>query len=223
MAERIRKLTIPNYSKNEEVFNAVSHEAGVYLSVAGFYFLLLKAVLYGASFRAFIGAGIYGISMICLFLCSSLYHGAALGAHKKLLRVLDHSTVFIAVAGTYTPYLLNVLYNTHPAEAREMLLRIWSITAFGILLNFMNMERLKHLLYAVCIGLGVGMMVKIVIYAALFYTECIKLSLLGGFFISVGVIMYFIGSRHKWFHSIFHVFVLASCGIFYFTVLLYLV
>lgn len=223
MAEYIRSLTIPNYTKKEEIFNAASHEAGVYFSVAGLYFLLLKAVLYGASVRSFIAVGVYGVTMICLFLCSSLYHGASLGNYKKLLRVLDHSTVFLAVAGTYTPYLLIVVYEANPTEATELLFRMWTVAALGVMLNFLNMERLKHLLYAVCITSSIGMMVKIVIYSSLFYTECIKLSLMAGFFISIGVIMYCVGSRHKWFHSIFHIFVLMSCGIFYFAVLLYLI
>lgn len=223
MAQRIQKLPIPNYTKGEECFNTLSHEAGVYLSVAGFYFLLLKAVLYGTSMRAFIGAAVYGISMICLFICSSLYHGAAVGNGKKLLRVLDHSTVFVAVSGTYTPYLLTVVYPAAPGEAKELLFRIWCVTALGVMLNFMAMERLKHLLYAGCVALGTGMMAKIVIYSALFYSECIKLSLFAGFFMCVGVIMYSIGSRHRWFHSAFHIFVLVSCGLFYVTILLYLI
>lgn len=223
MAERIKKLPIPNYTKGEERFNTVSHEAGVYCSVAGLYFLLLKAVLYGITVRSLIAATVYGVSMICLFGCSALYHAAEIGTYKKLLRVLDHSTVFVAVAGTFTPYLLTVIYEIHPREAVDLMLLIWSIAALGILLNFMNMERLKHVLYAGCIALGLGMMVKIVRYSAMFYIECMKLSLLAGFFIAVGVIMYCIGSRHRWFHSVFHLFVLVSCGLFYLAILLYLI
>lgn len=223
MAERIKKLSIPDYTRAQERFNMFSHEIGVYLSVAGLYFLLLRAILYGTGVRSFISALVYGISMVCLFVCSSLYHGAKVSNHKKLLRVLDHSTVYVAVAGTYTPYLLGALYDTHPAEAKELLFQIWSITALGVLLNFLNMEKLKHLLYGGCIALGVGMMVKIVGYAGLFHYDCINLSLIAGFLIAVGVIMYGVGSRLKWFHSVFHIFVLLSCMLFYTTILFFLI
>lgn len=223
MAERIRKLSIPDYTKGEERFNMLSHEAGVYLSVVGFYFLLLKAVLYGTSTRSLIGAVIYGGSMIWLFMCSGLYHGTEMGNRKKLFRVLDHAGVFVAVAGTYTPYLLGTFYEAHPQRAQELLLQLWSVTALGVLLNFLNMERLKHLLYGLCMANGAGMMVNIIKYSSSFYTECIKLSLMAGFFIAIGVIMYSIGSRHRWFHSVFHVFVLLSCTLFYCAILLYLI
>ncbi len=223
MAERIKKLPIPNYTKAEERFNTTSHEAGVYLSVAGLYFLIFKAVFYGTSLRAFIGGVVFAVSMLSIFFCSCLYHNAERGDQKKLLRLLDHSTVFLAVAGTYTPYLLQMVYEKDATAAENLLLFLWSVAALCIMLNFMNMERLKHLLYAVCIALGVGMMVKIIKYSNPIYTNCIKLSLMAGFFISIGVIMYWIGSRHKWFHSVFHIFVLISCGLFYTAVLLYLV
>lgn len=222
MAERIKFLPIPDYSRAEETFNTASHEIGVYLSAAGFYFLLIRALLYGDSIRSLIGAVVFGGSMLCLFVCSCLYHGTERSDLKKLLRVLDHCTVWIAVAGTYTPYLLR-LYAQRPVQAQNLLLLLWSAAALGVMLNFINMERLKHLLYGVCILLGTGMMVKIIQYASSFHTECIKISLAAGFFIAVGVIMYNIGSRHRWFHSVFHIFVLASCGLFYGAVLFYLI
>lgn len=223
MEQRIQKLSLPNYTHREEIFNTLSHEIGVYLSIAGFYFILVKAFTFTSSARALVGSLIYGVSMICLFVCSSLYHSLEVGNKKKLLRILDHSTVYIAVAGTYTPYILTVIYSAEPQPATDLLLILWSFVALGIMLNFLDMERLKHILYGGCIALAIGMMVKIVIYSCFFTKECIKLSIVGGIFISIGVIMYSIGSKYRWFHSVFHIFVLISCGLFYATILLYLI
>lgn len=223
MEHRIQKLSIPSYTCSEETFNTLSHEIGVYLSVAGFYFITVKAFTFTTSIRAVIGALVYGISMISLFVCSSLYHSLKVGNEKKMLRILDHCTVYIAIAGTYTPYILSVIYESDPKEATNLLFILWSFVALGVMLNFLDMERLKHLLYGGCISLAIGMMVKVVIYSVFFPKECIKLSIIGGIFISIGVIMYSVGSKYRWFHSVFHVFVLVSCGLFYATILLYLI
>lgn len=222
MAENIKKLPIPNYTKAEEKINAVTHELGIYFALMGLYFLILKSIFMSGLRSSILSSLVYGLSMVCLFSCSSIYHWLGVGFGKKVMRVLDHSTVLIAIGGTYTPYLMWI-YGHKPVEGANLLLILWATVGIGIIMNLVSMERLKMVVYGICIVLGVGMMYQIIKYSNIFPKNVINFAILGGILISIGAIMFNIGSRHKWFHSIFHMFVLASCAFFYFSIFLYLI
>lgn len=222
MAENIKKLPIPNYTKTEEKINAVTHELGIYFALAGLYFLVLKSIFMSGTRLSILSAFIYGLSMVCLFSCSSIYHWLGVGVGKKVMRILDHSTVLVAIGGTYTPYMMKI-YEHKPVEGANLLLILWATVGIGVIMNLVSMERLKMVVYGICIVLGVGMMYQVIKYTHLFSINAINFAIIGGILISIGAIMFNIGSRHKWFHSIFHMFVLASCTFFYISIFFYLI
>lgn len=223
MAENIKKIPIPKYSKTEEKINTISHELGVYFGVAGLYFLVLKSIFMGSSKWSFPISLVYGLSMVCLFSCSSIYHWLGVGFGKKVMRILDHNTVLLAIGGIFTPYLMTKIYEHDPKEATNLMLFLWATVALGMIMNFVSMERLKMVVYGICIILSFVIMFSIIHYAHWFPKSCILFAIMGGIFISIGAIMFNIGSRHKWFHSIFHMFVLVSCAFFYVSIFFYLI
>lgn len=223
MAEYLQSIKIPGYTREEERFNAVSHFIGVVLSVAGFSFLMLKTLMHSFSVRNLLSSLIYGLSLILLFSGSSLYHYLEVNNKKRIMRVLDHCNVYVTISGSYTPFLLTRIYDYDRALAMKIFVIMWSIVAVCIVMTFINMDGLKELLHMCYVGMGVAIMIGFIPFGKVFEQNCLIFIFLGGIVSAIGAIMYGIGSKKRWFHSIFHVLVLISCIFFYCSIAIYLI
>ena len=203
MAERNKKeISIPSYSLEEELFNAISHGLGALLSVAALVLMLIRA----RNALEVTTAAIFGTSMIFLYTISCVYHALSPGLRgKKVLRVLDHCSVFLLVFGTYIPAsLLGV------SGVRGWLLfgLVAFFTALGIVFTALDLERYQ--LAAVICQLLSGwsiLMGASNLRAALGLQGLIWM-IAGGVMYSIGAILYGIGKNRKYYHSVFHVFCL---------------
>lgn len=203
MAERKKKeISIPSYSLGEELFNAISHGFGALLSIAALVLMLIRA----RNALEVTTAAIFGTSMIFLYTISCVYHALSPGLRgKKVLRVLDHCSVFLLVFGTYIPAsLLGV------SGVRGWLLfgLVAFFTALGIVFTALDLERYQ--LAAVICQLLSGwsiLMGASNLRAALGLQGLIWM-IAGGVMYSIGAILYGIGKNRKYCHSVFHVFCL---------------
>ena len=203
MAERKNKeISIPSYSLEEELFNAISHGLGALLSVAALVLMLIRA----RNALEVTTAAIFGTSMIFLYTISCVYHALSPGLRgKKVLRVLDHCSVFLLVFGTYIPAsLLGV------SGVRGWLLfgLVAFFTALGIVFTALDLERYQ--LAAVICQLLSGwsiLMGASNLRAALGLQGLIWM-IAGGVMYTIGAILYGIGKNRKYYHSVFHVFCL---------------
>ena len=203
MAERKNKeISIPSYSLEEELFNAISHGLGALLSVAALVLMLIRA----RNALEVTTAAIFGTSMIFLYTISCVYHALSPGLRgKKVLRVLDHCSVFLLVFGTYIPAsLLGV------SGVRGWLLfgLVAFFTALGIVFTALDLERYQ--LAAVICQLLSGwsiLMGASNLRAALGLQGLIWM-IAGGVMYTIGAILYGIGKNRKYCHSVFHVFCL---------------
>ena len=203
MAERKNKeISIPSYSLGEELFNAISHGFGALLSIAALVLMLIRA----RNALEVTTAAIFGTSMIFLYSISCVYHALSPGLRgKKVLRVLDHCSVFLLVFGTYIPAsLLGV------SGVRGWLLfgLVAFFTALGIVFTALDLERYQ--LAAVICQLLSGwsiLMGASNLRAALGLQGLIWM-IAGGVMYSIGAILYGIGKNRKYCHSVFHVFCL---------------
>ena len=203
MAERKKKeISIPSYSLGEELFNAISHGFGALLSIAALVLMLIRA----RNALEVTTAAICGTSMIFLYTISCVYHALSPGLRgKKVLRVLDHCSVFLLVFGTYIPAsLLGV------SGVRGWLLfgLVAFFTALGIVFTALDLERYQ--LAAVICQLLSGwsiLMGASNLRAALGLQGLIWM-IAGGVMYSIGAILYGIGKNRKYCHSVFHVFCL---------------
>ena len=212
-SERIAQLGLPSYSLGEEICNALSHGTGALLGVVQ----LIALLLYGKHDALTVASvSVYGGSMILLYLISTLYHALGLNKAKKVFRVLDHCTIYLLIAGTYTPMTLL----TMPGLTGTLLLTfVWSMAILGIVLNAVNMERFK--VFSMVCYLGMGWSVVFVLptlLAALNQFEFVFL-LLGGIFYTVGAVLYGLGRKHAYVHFVWHLFVLAGSISQFFVVL----
>lgn len=200
-----------NTFKSEEKLNTYSHAFGVLLSVFGFIFLLIKNT--EKSSLAIFSLCVYGFSLVLLYLASTLYHSVSAPKLKKRSRIFDHCSIYVLIAGTYTPVALITLVN---GNGWLIFWTVWGIALFGIVLKLFftgRFEVLSVLLYLVMGWLIVLDFQNLVDNISPF---ALKMVALGGVLYTVGIVFYAI-ERIPYNHFIWHLFVLGgSIAHFYF-------
>ncbi|MGL4475824.1 MAG: PAQR family membrane homeostasis protein TrhA [Shewanella sp.] len=191
------------YSSSEEMANSISHGVGVVAGVLGTLFMLVKgySVL---NLVQLLGVLAYGLSIVLLFLCSTLYHSVKDADLKKKLKLADHCAIYLLIAGTYTPLMLISLQS---ANADYILLAIWGLALAGIVFKTLfihKFEKLSLVLYLIMGWLCVTVMPELI---ASMSALGFGLLLAGGLFYSVGVVFY-ASKRIPYNHAIWHIFVL---------------
>lgn len=205
MAKRIklRDRQLPNYCRGEEIMNMVSHIVGGAFGILALILCVCKAT----TARSMIGAAVYGVCMIALYAMSSIYHGMKPSTGKKVLQVLDHCTIYFLIAGSYSVIALGSLYEVSPTLGIAVLAAQWSLTAVAVTLTAIDLK--KYQVFSMICYIGLGWMVLLFLpqtYAALTSTGFYWL-LAGGIAYTVGAVLYGIGSKKPWIHSVFHIFV----------------
>jgi hemolysin III len=194
----------------EEIANSISHGIGVLAAIAVTPFLIMKAIPLGAA--AIAGVTIFGVTMIVLYLASTLYHAFPHSKTKLVFRVFDHSAIFLLIAGTYTPFTLSVLPG---AWGWTLLGIVWTIAIAGIILKSVRNVGTSKLSIALYLGMGwLAVLAAKPLYEALPSWGLFWL-LLGGVMYSAGVIFFAYDHRVRYNHFIWHLFVLAgtSCHV----------
>lgn len=213
-----RKL--PDYTRGEEIFNMVSHIVGGAFGVAALVGCVIMGALYGNAARI-VGGAIYGASMILLYTMSSIYHGLKPPTAKKVMQVLDHCTIFLLIAGTYTPITLGPMLDSNPALAWSVFGVEWGLAALGITLNAIDLKQFGKFSMICYLGMGWMVVVSSVIEPLPLGGAPFIWLLLGGIAYTVGAVLYGVGKRVRYMHSVFHLFVLLGsilqsvCVIFY--------
>ncbi len=221
LADRI----LPDYTKGEEIFNMVSHIVGGALSVAILAICVVFAFIAGDAYKV-VGAFIYGFSSITLYTMSSVYHGITKNLiAKKVMQILDHCTIFILIAGTYTPIVLSSIREVNPALGWSMFGIVWGAAIVGIILNAIDLKKFKVASMVLYIAIG-----WFAVATAKTLIETVTLAgfmflLLGGVSYTIGAVLYGIAGKggHKYMHSIFHIFVVMGTVLQFFCILFYVI
>ncbi len=200
-----RKL--PAYTRKEEIINSATHAAGAVFGAAALAACTAKAVETGGK-RAVIGAVIYGAMMIFLFSMSSVYHGLKDEGRKKFFQVIDHCSIFAMILGTYAPILLTGIYEQNRKLFFIIASLVFAGTAVGVFFTAVDVNRYKPVSMVCYIAIGWSVVLAVKPLVAAFSLPFFLWLLAGGIAFTVGVIFYVIGPRKKYFHSIFHVFIL---------------
>ena len=204
---RLRDRILPSYTKGEEIFNMVTHIVGGAVGIATLVFCILIPAFRG-SVRGILCGIAFGVSMIALYAMSSIYHGLRPNLAKKVFQVMDHCTIYFLIAGTYTPILLCNLAKTYPVEAWVTFGVLWGLVALATTLTAIDLAKYK--LFSMICYVGLGWAVIPTIHKVY---ECLgfwgfMLVLGGGILYTLGVVFFQVGKKIKYFHSIFHIFVL---------------
>ncbi|MCL2577507.1 MAG: hemolysin III family protein [Defluviitaleaceae bacterium] len=208
-AVKKRKFEFPNYTRGEEMFNMVTHIVGGGLGLVALLACVIVAA-FNQNVMGIVSGAIYGFCVILLFTMSSIYHGLGIGLPKMVFRILDHCTIYILIAGTYTPIALTKFRVEYPAYAWIMFGLIWGFAILGVTLTAIDRKKFKY--FAITCYLGMGWMAVFFIRQLLevLGVPFFSLILIGGILYTLGVVFYVVGKKKKYMHSVFHLFVNAA-------------
>ncbi len=206
-----------SYSVGEELVHAITHGIGALLSIAGLSWMLYLTIETSDPYR--ISASIvYGISLILLFLASTLYHGMHASPHKPLLKLLDHCAIYLLIAGTYTPFLL---VSMRGESGWWMFGFVWTMATAGILTKLWFKHRYPKLSLAGYLLMGWIMVIAAPQIAAAIGSSGMVWLIAGGLSYTVGAVFY-ASKKISYGHAIWHIFVLAG-GICHFLAIVWYV
>lgn len=214
----MREKNCPVYTGGEEIFNSVSHGVGAALSVAALVLLIVFAVIRSNGY-GLASAIVYGTSLIIMYSMSMVYHIVQSKRSKCVLRIFDHCSIFILIAGTYTPYLLMCMEGTKRWTFFGV---IWGITVLGILLNAINLEKFSKISLILYILMGWAIVFSIRDIVSNVEFPGVVLLITGGVVYTAGVIFYVL-KKYRYMHSVWHLFVLGGSICHYFSILLYVI
>lgn len=217
LADRI----LPTYTKGEEIFNMVSHIVGVAIGIVAIVLCCVVAAKHGNPYGVVSGA-IFGVTLIILYTMSSIYHGLSPNlTAKKVFQVIDHCSIFLLIAGTYTPFTLCTLRAYNPTVGWTIFGIVWGLAIIGIIFNAIDIKKFKVFSMICYIIMGWCIIVKINVIIEFLGISAFVLLLTGGICYTIGAILYGIGKNHKWMHSIFHLFCIVSSILHLLCIVLY--
>ena len=218
--EQIKKphrISIPQYTLGEELINSISHGVGAGLGITALVLCIVKSCM---PLDGYILASsiVFGLTTTLLYLMSCLYHALKVNKAKRVFRVIDHCTIFLLIAGTYTPYTLITLRGM---TGWLLFGIVWGVGILGIVLNAVSLKRFEKLSVACYIALGWAVVFASKQLVASLDRTGLWLLLAGGIAYTVGAVLYGLGAKRRYFHSVFHFFCLIGTALHFFSIYYY--
>jgi len=220
MRTKLRDRVMPVYTKGEEIFNMTSHIVGAAIGVAALALCIVVSAIHRNGY-GLAGSIVYGISMIILYTMSSVYHGLRDGMAKRVMQVLDHCTIYLLIAGTYTPILLSAMRPIDPVSSWVLLGVVWGLSAVAITLTAIDLKRYNVFSMICYIGMGWCILLRVPLLIQGVGWGGFWLILLGGVCYTIGAVLYGMGRKRKYMHSVFHLFVVAGSVLHLIAILVY--
>lgn len=201
----------------DEWANCLTHSIGLILSLIGFIFLIHYPLQENDHWKL-LNFSVYGTSLILLYAASSCYHGLPISKLKRLFQTLDHCAIYLLIAGSYTPFTMLVLGETWGWALFSL---AWSLAGVGIILKTFFRHRFKIISTALYLLMGWLIVIAAEPLIERLHPVSLNWLIAGGLFYTTGVIFYVLDKR-RFFHAIWHLFVLSGSACHYFAILLYL-
>jgi hemolysin III len=214
----VREVPLPVYSVAEEVAHSVSHGIGIVLAIVGLAVLVPRAALHGSPLDL-TAAWVFGVTLILLYVASTLYHAIPVARAKRVLRVIDHSSIYLLIAGTYTPFTLGPLIGPW---GWSLLAVVWTGAIGGILWKMVALGRAPIVSVLLYVGMGWSVLVAFRPLVERLPQGGLLLLVSGGLCYTLGLI-FFAWKSLRYHHFIWHLFVLAGSVCHYFAVLHYVI
>ena len=211
---------LPDYTRGEEIMNTVTHIVGGGLGILVLLLCLIRSLLRHNP-MGIVTSVIYGFSMIALYTVSSVYHGLHPNMGKKVLQIIDHCTIYALIAGTYTPIVLCSIAPVRPWIGWGLLILEWGLAALAITLTAIDLKKYNVFSMICYIGMGWAILPFLKLMTELLTMPGFWLLLSGGIAYTIGAVLYGIGSKMRWMHSVFHIFVVIGSLLQFLCILLY--
>ena len=201
---KLADRALPIYSREEELLNTVTHAVGSVMGVIVLFLCVARGAASG-SLPAVIASTVYGLSMIALYTMSSVYHGMPPCFGKKVMQVLDHCTIYLLIAGSYTPVLVCSMIPVFPAVGWGLLVFVWALAIIAATLTAIDLKAYRVFSMICYIGMGWAIVFFIPQLLQAVPIKGFALLLAGGIAYTVGAVLYGLGRTKPWMHSVFHI------------------
>ncbi len=198
--EKRKLLGLPLYTLGEELVNSISHGLGAAFGIVALILCVVFSAKAGDAWKV-VSSAIYGTSMIILYSISTIYHALGINKAKKVFRTLDHCSIYFLIAGTYTPYTLVAMRET---VGFYIFAVVWAAAALGITFSAINVHKFRKLSMIIYIAMGWAIVFSARDLVAAVPKTGVILLLAGGIMYTVGAVLYGIGKKKKYMHSVFH-------------------
>lgn len=216
-----RERSLPIYSHGEEIMNTVTHIAGGGVCLLGAIGCIILAVRSGSSMRIWTTA-LYCFTLVLVYTMSSVYHGLPVGKAKRVMQVMDHCSIYLLIAGTYSPLVLCAIAPVYPAIGWGLFAAQWLLTALAVTLTAVDMHRYRVFSKVCYIAMGWGIIFFLPQALEVLGDTGFLFLLAGGIAYTIGAVLFSLGQKIKWMHSIFHLFVIMGTLLQMVTVAFYL-
>lgn len=219
---RLSDRQLPDYTRGEEQMNMITHILGGVISIVALTLCVIRSALHHNVF-GIVTSAVYGASMIAMFTFSSVYHGLKPNMGKKVMQVIDHCTIYFLIAGTYTVVVLSALRPVYPALGWGLFAFEWTLALIAAAFTAIDLK--KYEIFSMICYVGMG-------WAVIpFWRQTLEVLTLPGFLLllsggiayTIGSILYGLGKKRKWMHSVFHIFVDLGALLQFLSVYLYAV
>ncbi len=212
----IKETPLPDYTKKEEIINCLTHLAGVpvcIIMLIGYLVLQAGQTTPLLIFSTFL----FMISSLIVFAGSAIYHGLKPCTAKRIMRVVDHCNIYIMIAGSVSALFLTHIYEERPKYTLIIIAVLWVLSIIGIVLTFADLKKFNIPQIFTYVGLGLfsGIAMKDIWFQGQNEKNLVMYIAVGGLLMTVGAGLYLAGKKHRYFHSVFHVFILAGMIIIY--------
>ena len=214
---RRRMMGLPDYTLGEELMNAITHGTGAALGAAALVLCVVKSALAGDAYGV-VASAVYGFTLIMLYTMSCLYHALKVNRAKKVFQTFDHCSIFLLIAGTYTPITLVALRGWIGWTVFGI---VWAAAIVGIVFNGIDVKKYKVMSMICYIAMGWVIIFVFPEFMRAVDFKCVMLMLIGGIVYTIGAVIYGFGKKARYVHSVWHFFVLAGSILHFFAVYLY--
>lgn len=208
---RIKALSLPNYTFTEEMLNCITHAIGAIMGIVGL-IMSMRLLVPTGNTAAVISTAVFCIALVVLYTNSAVYHGWALTRMKKYFQVIDHCSVFLLIAGTYAPFTLMVMNNT---AGRVIFGIVATVSAIGIALNIIDLKKYSKISMVCYLATGWCILFAYGSISAALSQNQLMMLVGGGVAYTVGAILYGVGVKVRYIHTVWHLFVLAGSLLHY--------
>lgn len=208
----LNQRIMPSYTTGEEVMNMVTHIVGGALGIIVLVLGVVIAARHGNGYGV-TACAIYGASMICLYAVSSVYHGLGDSPGKRVMQVIDHCTIYLLIAGTYTPIMLSAVRPEHPALAWTVFGCEYGLALAAAVFTAIDLKKYAKLSMACYIGMGWFIIIALKPALQALTLPGFLWLLAGGVAYTAGAVLYGLGKRKRYFHSVFHIFVVIGSAL----------
>ena len=217
---RLDLIKLVDYSRKEDWVNSITHIIGAVFALVVTVLCVARGITLNRVDYVVLSL-IYGITMLSVFVCSSVYHGLRPNNAKKVMRVVDHAMINFMIVGTITPYMVLAVAPINPIMGWTLLIACWVAAITAVVITFTLFNKTKVIQMVLYMVIGWSSFMTVFVLWKHFSKDAIFLMVTGGIAYTIGAILYGIGRKKKYIHAVFHIFIILGAFLHFLGLYLY--